>query len=89
MDVEFMKYLASLGVGGIIAGIIFMIYRKDMREYQEEWKGQREILVNIVKENSIAITANTETIRALHRRLDAEERGTHPPGRRQERVPGV
>jgi hypothetical protein len=70
MDVEFLKYLSTLGVGGLIAGLMFMVYRKDMAQYAAQWKGQSEALLQVVKENSAAITANTSTIQALHRRDD-------------------
>src|SRR5690606_38144314 len=32
-DLEFARFLASLGVGGVIAGLLFMFYRKDVRSY--------------------------------------------------------
>lgn len=57
MDAETFKYLASLGVGGILAGIMFMIYRKDSLQWQEAWRGQSQMLVQVVKENTTAITA--------------------------------
>jgi hypothetical protein len=70
MDVEFVRYLASLGVGGAIAGLMFMAYRRDVQTYTAQWKGQTELLVEVVREVTKAITANTEVIRALHDRLD-------------------
>ncbi len=70
MDHEFIKYLSTLGVGGLIAGLMFLVYRKDMKTYSEQWRGQAEILVQVVRENSTAIAANTTTIQALHRRDD-------------------
>lgn len=36
--------------------------------------GRTELLVQLVKDNTSQVTANTEVIRALHRRLDKEER---------------
>ncbi len=57
MDGDTFKWLASLGVGGILAGMMFMVYRKDMRTNAEAWRGQTDILIDIVKENTAAITA--------------------------------
>lgn len=70
MDVEFIKYLSTLGVGGLIAGLMFLVYRKDMARYSEQWKGQSEALMQVVKENSVALTANTATIQALRQSDD-------------------
>lgn len=85
LDPEFVKYLASLGVGGIIAGFMFVIYRKDMARMLEQWKGQAEslqtqnvILIQVIKENTVAFTQTTEIMRAFHARLDDERAGREP-----------
>lgn len=57
MDADGLKFLASLGVGGVLAGIMFMIYRKDALHWHAAWQGQSNILVQVVKENTAAITA--------------------------------
>lgn len=57
MDAETLKWLASLGVGGVLAGIMFVVYRKDSIQWQEAWKGQSQILIQVVKENTAAVTA--------------------------------
>ncbi len=49
---EFAKYLTTLGVGGVLAGLMFMFYRKDVRAYTELWKSQSELLIEVVKENT-------------------------------------
>lgn len=63
MDAEFLKYLASLGVGGILAGVIFLVYRKDSKEMHNQWKGQAEIMIAVVKENTRAVTELTMIIK--------------------------
>ena len=63
MDTETVKLLAPLGTGGILAAIIFIIYRKDAIQWQEAWKGQSQMLVQVVKENTSAITALVEILR--------------------------
>jgi hypothetical protein len=72
MDVEFFKWCATLGVGGVIAGVIFMVYRKDIRNYTELWKAQSSILIDVVKENTSSNTKLVTVIEALQRRLDAQ-----------------
>jgi hypothetical protein len=77
---EWIKGFGALGVGGILAGLIFYFYRKDALEFAAELMKQRDVWLNlsnslmqVIKENSAAITANTETIKALHRRDDRIE----------------
>lgn len=76
-DPEFVKYLASLGVGGIIAVFIYFYSRKDNEAYSkvliqitEERKGQVEMLVGVIQSVTSSITANTKVIEAFHSRLD-------------------
>jgi hypothetical protein len=56
MDAEFTKYLATLGVGGILAGLMFMFYRKDIKQYTELWKMATDQLMFTVKDNTTALT---------------------------------
>lgn len=74
---EIMQYFTTLGVGGILAWLMFFIHRKDSERWAEQWrhqaeleKGRSEMLVQVVKENTIAITRNTIVSEAFHRRLD-------------------
>jgi hypothetical protein len=57
LDAETFKWLGSMGVGGILAGLMFLIYRKDAQQWQAAWKGQSESLLQVVKENTTAITS--------------------------------
>jgi hypothetical protein len=59
LDLDTLKWLASLGVGGVLAGFIFFVYRKDAIAWQAAWKGQSEMMLQVVKENTAAITALT------------------------------
>lgn len=54
---DLLTLAASLGVGGILALAIFLAYRKDCQRWQDAWKGQSEMLVQVVKENTAAVTA--------------------------------
>jgi hypothetical protein len=49
---EFIKWLATLGVGGVIAGLIFMFYRKDVKQYTELWKTVTDQLITTVRDNT-------------------------------------
>lgn len=57
MDLDTLKFVGSMGVGGVVAAMMFWVYRKDALLWQEAWKGQSEMLVQVVKENTAAITA--------------------------------
>jgi hypothetical protein len=77
---EGVKWFAGLGVGGVLAGMIFWFYRQDSAEWAAELTAQRAAahglivsMMQVIKENSVAITANTQTIEALHRRDDRIE----------------
>lgn len=62
MDAEFAKWLATLGVGGVLAGLMFMFYRKDVKQYTELWKTSTDQLILIVKDNT---ASNTRLITLL------------------------
>lgn len=55
-DPEFFKWLATLGVGGVLAGLMFMFYRKDVKQYTELWKTATDQMISIVKENTASNT---------------------------------
>lgn len=56
---ETIQFAASMGVGGLLALGMFLVYRRDMQQHVENWKGQSQILVQVVKDNTAAITALT------------------------------
>lgn len=61
-DVEFTKWLITLGVGGVLAGFMFVFYRKDMKQYTEAWKNVTDQLIQVVKDNT---AANTKLINLI------------------------
>lgn len=80
LDTEFVRYLASLGTGGLIAGLMFMVYRKDMKLFEDRWrgqaelwKGQAEILMSLVRENTRVMTSLGDAVKAFHHRLDNDD----------------
>mgnify|MGYP001559574778 CR=1 FL=1 len=72
MDPQSLEFLAPLGVGGVLAGVMFLMYRRDALRWQEQWKGQTDILLNVVKENTKVIATHSEIVRSLVRRLDKQ-----------------
>jgi hypothetical protein len=94
MDSEFIKWLTTLGVGGVLAGVIFNFYRKDIRQYTDLWQSTSAQLMTIVKDNTasntklVALLENQER-NALRksdleelvrrRRQDTEGPRSHPP----------
>lgn len=79
MDTEFIKWLAGMGTGGAIAGLIFFFYRKDIRSYTDLWRETAALLHGALKESTSAHAVNSETnrevinlLQALHRRLDIQ-----------------
>lgn len=51
-DPEFIKWGATLGVGGVLAAFMFAFYRKDIKQYTELWKMTAEQMMGIIKENT-------------------------------------
>lgn len=67
VDAEFSKWIVTLGVGGVLAGFMFVFYRKDVKQYTELWKLATDQLLAIVKENT---ASNVKLISML----EAQER---------------
>jgi len=65
VDADTLKYLGSLGVGGTLAGMMFFVYRKDMKSNAEAWRGQSDMLMAVVKENTSAITALIQLVQRM------------------------
>jgi hypothetical protein len=67
---ETIQWAASLGVGGLLALGMFLVYRRDSQQNTANWQGQSQMLVQVVKENTAAIsalTANLNLVRDLVR----------------------
>ena len=67
MDSEFIKWLATLGIGGVLAGFMFMFYRKDVKSYTELWKTASDQMIAIVKENTASNTKLISLIESQER----------------------
>lgn len=66
-DTEFIKWVATLGVGGVLAGFMFGFYRKDIKQFTELWKLMSDQLMQVVKDN----TASTQKLITM---IESQER---------------
>jgi hypothetical protein len=62
MNQDFIQWFATLGIGGVLAGFMFMFYRKDIRQYTELWQTVTNQLIILVKED---VASNTRLIAML------------------------
>jgi hypothetical protein len=74
---ESTRWIAQLGIGGTIAIVIFVFYRRDMRSYSELWQAQAtetramtDRVITLVETTTKTATELTAVVTALHRRLD-------------------
>ena len=63
-ELKSLEALLPLGVGGLLAALMFLFYRKDTLDSAKRWEGQSALLVTVVKENTAAITSLIEVVRA-------------------------
>lgn len=66
---EFIKWLATLGIGGVLAGFMFVFYRKDIKQYTELWKHASDQMMTIVKENTVSNTKLISLIETQERNV--------------------
>lgn len=66
---EFLKTLPSVGVGGVLAYIMFYWYRKDVEKYTDQWKGQTELLAALIKENTTAMVGMGVLVKSLYEHM--------------------
>lgn len=85
---EPMQWFATLGVNGILAGVMFFFYRQLTTQFTDFVKAQLEAqttqtstIVMVVKENTESNTKLVTMIDAMHRRLDDEHRPFRATGR--------
>lgn len=54
--------LPNAGIAGVLALVMFHFYRKDATSSRDMWKGQSDMLLQVVKENTAAITKLAERL---------------------------
>jgi len=69
MDLPVLVDLATLGVGGVLAYVVFHFYRKDqldhiqqIKEMSARWEYMSQSWMRVVQENTAAITVLTSKI---------------------------
>jgi len=67
LDPEFVKWFATLGIGGILAAFMFLFYRKDQQMYSELWKTTSLMLVEVIKDNTASNVELISLIRTQER----------------------
>lgn len=77
---DFWQFIASMGVGGVLAAYAFYINNRNQNVYNEsikkcydDEKGRTDLLVRTIQDNTTATTKNNVLMDALHRRLDRDE----------------
>jgi hypothetical protein len=85
--IEEMKWFATLGVGGILAGMMFFFYRQDRTRTEAaltrlvaERDLVNEQLLIVIQDNTRAITSLSELVRGHFN--EEHERETRPPAQR-------
>lgn len=82
----FVQFLASMGVGGVLAFLMFRQNDKNLKDHAEVIKGfyenektrnetersRTDMLITVLIDNTKQTTANTQVLNSLHRRLDKE-----------------
>lgn len=56
LDGELAKWMASLGVGGVIAGFIFYFYRRDFIRERDDARINQDRILMIAENTAVALT---------------------------------
>jgi hypothetical protein len=72
MDAEFGKWLTSLGVGGVLAGGMFWVYRKDALAAQQRIAELTEHLMRLAEQIHTVMGQNQALAQTLLARIDAQ-----------------
>lgn len=95
MDAKTVEWVIGQGIGAVLALVMFLIYRKDVKNGLHQWKTQTELLVSLTREQTEAVTGMSDRIdemtRALpntcpirvqqaHDRAVAQQAALHQPG---------
>jgi hypothetical protein len=62
MDAKSIEWVMSQGIGAVLAVVMFLVYRKDVKSALNSWQGQTKILTTLVQEATRAMQANTDAV---------------------------
>lgn len=85
---EPLQWFATLGVNGILAGVMFYFYRQLNDRFTEYVRTQlaaqtqqTALLVTVVRDNTESNTKVVTMVDAMHRRMDDDQRPFRTAGR--------
>lgn len=61
------EWLATLGVGGVLAAFMFYWYRKDVKQFTDLWQNVAQQLMAVVKDNTASNTKLIALIENMER----------------------
>lgn len=70
-----LQFFVSLGIGGVLAWGMFLLYRRDMTTRLEEWKGQSASTLEALQNNTRVITLLNERLERMERIADRADGG--------------
>lgn len=62
---EALQWLASLGVGGVLAGMMFLYYRQDRLSFRERWEEHTKALTELIHTYQADAKETREVLREL------------------------
>lgn len=69
MEESMLKWAVSQGVGVVLAVVIFLLYRKDVKNGMSAWRSQTEILIGLTSESNRTNQALTDAVQELSHQL--------------------
>lgn len=70
---EELKWLTSLGIGGVLAGMIFFFYRRDFVNERSKHSGREDKMIEVIERNAVAGERLSETVKDLQSYLRSNE----------------
>jgi len=65
LEYELINSILSLGVGGVLGIIIFLMYRKDRKDTEERWRDMVKDLIEVREQENITRLGMTKALTEL------------------------
>jgi hypothetical protein len=75
MDTDFLKWLTSLGVGGVLAGGMFWVYRKDALAIQQRLLAIADKLLDTLAQVHASMAQVTTLLQQIAQRVNGGKHG--------------
>lgn len=69
MDASMLSWVMSQGIGAVLALVMFLIYRKDVKNGLSAWKAQTEILIDLTGDSTRTNQQVASAVEHLARQL--------------------